>query len=332
MDCDSNEVSPLVLEASEADAGIRLDVFLARELKVSRGRAQKLADGALLAGSPLKPSHVLKAGDKVTLKAEPAAVVEAAVLPSEIDEPLPPIIYEDDYLMVLNKPRGVVVHAGAGEQGATLVEILQSHGRVLSTVGPAERAGIVHRLDKDTSGVIVVCKTDEAHWKLTEAFAARTIKKEYAALVCGVPKSPGRIEAPISRHPVHRKKMAVAPGGRPAVTEYETVKTWQKYALLKINLLTGRTHQIRVHFHYLNHPVVGDDVYGGLKRALENAPSPIAQKAIENLNGQALHAARLEFAHPITGQTVICHAPLPDKIQAIVSALDEEVPPPYKFH
>lgn len=292
-------------------------------MNVSRARAQKLLRDATVNGTPAKSSQALKDGDVLELVSVEENAEEAGTVIGASDADLPPIIYEDEHVIILNKPRGVVVHAGAGEQGPTLVEILKGHGRTLSNVGPPERAGIVHRLDKDTSGVIALCKTDAAHWKLAEDFAERRVNKEYFALVCGVPKSPGRIEAPIARHPVHRKKMAVAPNGRHAVTEYETRTTWPKFAEVKINLLTGRTHQIRVHFQYLNHPVVGDDVYGGLKRALENAPNENVKTAIENLNGQALHAAKLEINHPITNEKVAFYAPLPQPIEAIINALNE---------
>jgi len=182
-------------------------------------------------------------------------------------------------------------HPGAGERAATVVDLLQAAGYTLSTVGPPERAGIVHRLDKDTSGLMVVCKTDAAHWKLAADFAERRVTKAYQAVVCGVPPARGRVEAPISRHPVHRKRMAVNATGRPSVTEYQVLRGWTKFALLKIDLLTGRTHQIRVHLAYVGYPVVGDAVYGGLQRALASAPGDAAREAIESLSGQALHSA-----------------------------------------
>ena len=325
MTLDSTEVSPRVLIAADSDAGARLDVFVARELQVSRERAKKLLDGATINGVAAKSSHVLKAGDEVCLNIEHrTSNVQRSTQLVPHHSPLVPVLFEDESIIVVNKPRGLVVHEGAGEEGSTLVEILRAQGKELSTVGPFERAGIVHRLDKDTSGVLVVCKTDAAHWKLTEDFAERRVNKEYAALVCGVPRAAGRIEAPIARHPVYRKRMAVAANGRPATTEYSVEKSWAKFAFLKVKILTGRTHQIRVHFQYLNHPVVGDAVYGGLKRALENAPDVMAKTAIENLNGQALHAARLEFTHPISGEAIFFEAPVPGEMQRVINALSQK--------
>ena len=309
----------------DSSAGQRIDAFLAARLSVSRSRAQKLLENATLNGALVKPSHALKTGDVIVLP-EP----EARPLPqamslkmlvatkfSHLD-----FVFEDEHLMVINKPRGLAVHPGAGERVATLIDLLQRrYCKPLSTVGPAERAGIVHRLDKETSGLIAVCKTDAAHWKLAEDFAERRVAKTYEAIVCGVPPLRGRIEAPIERHATHRLKFAVQPHGRPAVTEYTVVQSWRKFAHLEINLLTGRTHQIRVHLSYLNHPVAGDPLYGGQKRALDTAPHPEARAALEALSGQALHAARLQFAHPISGEPLLFEAPLPEDMQSLIAAL-----------
>jgi 23S rRNA pseudouridine1911/1915/1917 synthase len=326
MDRDSTEVSSQKLVVSADGAGKRFDVFIAAELQVSRARAQKLLEGATVNNVPAKPSLVLKAGDEIVMRREARGEGQeepsASCLSPLASYLLPPILFEDEHLLIINKPRGLVVHQGAGEQGSTLVDILRAHGKNLSSVGPPERAGIVHRLDKDTSGVLAVCKTDAAHWKLAEAFATRRVTKEYAALVCGVPPAPGRVEAPIARHPVHRKKMAVVASGRPAVTEYSVEKSWPKFALLKVNILTGRTHQIRVHLQYVGYPVVGDAIYGGLKRALENASNEDVVNAINALQGQALHAAHLSFAHPVTGEVLSFHAPLPEDMQRVVDVLN----------
>ena len=327
MTSDSTENLQQVLIASESDAGVRLDVFIARELNVSRERAKKLLQTATLNGAPAKSSHALKMGDKVEVRIEqPAQNVQAPTSPSSSASSLSiPIIYEDEHLIIINKPRGLVVHEGAGEQETTLVDWLRGQGIALSSVGPQERAGIVHRLDKDTSGVLAVCKTDEAHWQLAKDFAERRVRKEYSALVCSVPRQAGRIEAPIERHPKNRKKMAVIASGRHAITEYTVEKSWLRFALLRVNILTGRTHQIRVHLAYINHPVVGDMVYGGYNRALENAPDEKVKTAIENLQGQALHAAHLSFAHPVTQQVLSFYAPLPTAFSSLVMALDGEL-------
>jgi 23S rRNA pseudouridine1911/1915/1917 synthase len=312
------------LKVTAVEAGQRLDVFLAARLAVSRSRAQKLLETATVNGAAAKAKHVLKAGDEIAVGDSPpewdtSRMTFAASLP---DVALPPILYEDDYLIVLDKPRGLIVHPGAGEPQSTLVDVLRAHERVLSSVGPPERAGIVHRLDKETSGVMLVCKTDEAHWKVATDFAERSVTKTYTALVCGVPPSRGRIEAPIARHPTQRKKMAVVASGRAAITEYSVERSWPRFALLQIHLLTGRTHQIRVHLSYVGHPVAGDGVYGGLKRPLQTAPDEAVRAAIGDLPGQALHAARLAFTHPITGEKLAFEAALPQDMRHIINALD----------
>jgi 23S rRNA pseudouridine1911/1915/1917 synthase len=309
----------------ENGAGQRVDAFLAAQMQVSRSRIQTWLKGGLaqVNDQVAKPSQILNCGDvlKVQVASEEAPPLTIPLL--ENLPPLPPVLFEDESLMILNKPRGLAVHPGAGERQATLVDVLRAAEKPLSTVGPAERAGIVHRLDKDTSGLIIVCKSDTAHWKLAEDFAARRLEKNYLALVCGVPPLRGRIEAPIERHATHRKKFAVAPHGKHAVTEYHVTKSWRKFALLDVRLLTGRTHQIRVHLNYINHPIVGDPLYGGEKRALDTAPSPQAKAALQNLHGQALHAARLSFTHPQSGATLFFEAPLPVEMAAVIENLGE---------
>lgn len=321
-----NENPPEVLTVQEGEGGVRLDVFIAARLKVSRERAKKLLQDATVNGAVVKSSRSMETGDEVSLiileeiqetKPETAFLEQRAA-----DSAMPPIVFEDESLIVINKPRGLVVHEGAGETGSTLVEILRAHGRQLSTVGAPARAGIVHRLDKDTSGIMTICKTDAAHWKLASDFAERRVRKEYSAIVCGVPRAPGRVEAPLDRHPKNRKKMAVVASGRMAITEYSVVQSWERFALLNVNILTGRTHQIRVHLAYLNYPVVGDAVYGGLNRALENMPNEEGREATANLNGQALHAANLTFNHPLTDEKMSFHAPLPDVMTRVIDALN----------
>lgn len=324
MTSDFTELPLQTLTVQETDVGMRLDVFVAREQALSRARAQALLRTATVNGAQEKPSYLLKANDLIAFQREEeqGAKESEALNPNAVGT-VPPILYEDDSLLILNKPRGLVVHEGAGETGSTLVDILRAHGKQLSEFGPPARAGIVHRLDKDTSGVIAVCKTAEAHQKLAENFAERRVLKEYSALVCGVPQTPGRIEAPIERHPKNRRKMAVSASGRMAITEYSALESWPRFTLLNVNILTGRTHQIRVHLAYLNHPVVGDELYSGSNRALENAPSAEAKTAMEILGGQALHAAHLKFMHPVTGAEVSFRAPLPDEFVRLIEALNE---------
>lgn len=302
-----------------------MDAFLSQQLQVSRARAQKLLETALVNGQSVKAKTALKEGDQVEV--QPFSREEVAALGASSEElaraPHIEIVFEDDAILVLNKPRGVTVHAGAGETGATLVDILRALGKPLSTVGPPERAGIVHRLDKDTSGLMIVAKTDAAHWKLAADFEARLISKRYLALVNGSPPARGRIEAAITRSNTNRTKMTVAPSGRLAITEYEVLQTWPKFALLDINLLTGRTHQIRVHLNYIHHPIAGDAVYGGLHRALTCAPNERAKRALEALDGQALHAGTLSFEHPISGEAMRFQTPPPAPFAELLESLDE---------
>ncbi len=324
-DAEEDFTGGAVFHVGAGDVGTRVDAFLSAKLHVSRARAQKLLESATLNGQLVKAKTTLRAGDAVEVPAwddEDAAPINAT--PEELARaPHVPVLYEDDALLVVVKPRGVTVHVGAGDTGATLVDILRAQGKTLSNVGPPGRAGIVHRLDKDTSGVMLVAKTDAAHWNLTAQFQARTVEKRYVALLNGVPPARGRIEAAIERSHTNRKKMTVAPGGRPAITEYEVQRSWPKFALVDINLLTGRTHQIRAHFTYLQHPIVGDGIYGGLYRALTCAPNERSKTLIEALNGQALHARVVGCAHPATGEPLRFEAPPPAVFADLISALGE---------
>ena len=306
---------------------MRVDAFLSSRLEVSRARAREISKNATLNGAAVKASTALKEGDelafdldKVQDKTEKAATKWSA---AQLARPLE-ILYQDDDILVINKPRDLSVHPGAGEDQVTLVDLLRARQIPLSDVGPLHRSGIMHRLDKDTSGVMLVAKTNAAHEKLAAAFQNREIEKKYWALCCGVPPTRGRIEAPIARSASNRKKMSVRPEGRASVTEYTVERKWQKFAQLSVDLLTGRTHQIRVHLAYISHAVVGDPLYGGLHRALDCAPNAETRAAIEALGTQALHARTLAFAHPITGAAMRFEAPLPPEMEAIVAALDLE--------
>ncbi len=328
MNDDLNEedfTAGAVFHAETKDAGTRVDAFLSQTLRVSRARAQKILETATVNGQTVKAKVTLKVGDVVEIA--PLEAQDEAPQTATDEElaraPVVPVVFEDPDLMVLIKPRGVTVHVGAGETGATLVDILRHMNKPLSTVGPVGRAGIVHRLDKDTSGIMLVAKTDAAHWNLTAQFQERRVEKRYTTLLNGVPATRGRIEAAIERSHTNRKKMAVAPGGRHAITEYEVQKSWAKFALVDVNLLTGRTHQIRAHFTYLHHPIVGDSIYGGLYRALTCAPSERFKRAVEALNGQALHARVIGFTHPISGEPMRFEAPVPTVFSELIEALDE---------
>ena len=222
----------MLISIEAENQGARADAFLATHLGLSRAAAKQRVGATTINGAACKPSHILRTGD--VLSVPDADGHDTSDAPVE-EQALPPILYEDEHLLVINKPRDLIVHEGAGAHQPTVVEVLQAHGRTLSDVGPSGRAGIVHRLDKGTTGAMVVCKSDAAHEQLALDFAQRKVKKTYRALVCGVPKlvpgGRGRIEAPIARHRVQRKKMAVSPEGRPAVTEYEIVCSWEKMAL-----------------------------------------------------------------------------------------------------
>lgn len=308
------------IEIEDSARGQRLDKFIAEHFQLSRAQAVKRLEGATLDGAEVKASLSLRGGEVLELGAEP----EAAPAPPQVlaaDVELPQILFEDEHILVIDKPRGLVVHAGAGETGATLVDVLRAHGKALSQSGPEERAGIVHRLDKDTTGTMVVAKTDQAHAALARAFEERRVKKVYLALCCGVPRTPGRIEAPVARHPSNRLKMAVAPHGRAATTLYRVIESWPKLALCEVDLLTGRTHQIRAHFSYMGNPIAGDELYGGQKRSLESTSSEEVREALAALEGQALHAWKLEFEHPISGEEMRFQAPLQPDFAHVLDVL-----------
>jgi 23S rRNA pseudouridine1911/1915/1917 synthase len=298
---------------------LRLDSWLARELPgLSRARIQSLiaAGEVRLQGKTTRASARLRPGQAVSVFVpEP---VPARPLPEDI--PLD-IVHEDRHLLVLSKPAGLAVHPGAGRPGGTLVNALLRHVRDLSGVGGVLRPGIVHRLDRGTSGLLVVAKDDATHRALAQQFAGRTVEKEYLALVLGVPaRREGPIDAPVGRDPVHRKRMSArSPRGREARSSYAVQEAFDGAALLRVRIHTGRTHQIRVHLASLGHPVAGDATYGGTR------PPPSRQAAsraaLASLERPALHAARLAFTHPGTGQRVIFESPLPSDLQAVVDRL-----------
>lgn len=304
----------------EADAeGLRLDVFLAHRLPaMSRARLQGLIDerDVLVEGRPAKPSLRLRAGASVTVSVPDPA--PAAPAPEDI--PLR-VLHEDAQLLVVDKPAGLVVHPGAGAPAGTLVNALLHRVRDLSGIGGVLRPGIVHRLDKGTSGLILVAKDDATHRALARQFALRTVRKEYQAVVLGLPAArEGEIDRPIGRDPVHRRRMSVdAPRARAARTGYVTRERLDGAALLDVRLHTGRTHQIRVHLASIGHPVAGDDLYGG--RRVPSSRRPEAREALQALTRPALHAARLEFDHPATGERILAQSPFPPDLVALVEAL-----------
>ena len=302
-----------------AAAGERLDRWLAARLPdLSRARLQALiADGAVrVDGSAARASARVKPGQSVEVSVpDPAAAV-----PQPEDIPLR-VIHEDAHLIVIDKPAGLVVHPGAGTARGTLVNALLHRVEDLSGVGGVLRPGIVHRLDRGTSGLIVVAKDDAAHQHLARQFASRTVEKEYLAVVVGRPRrASGAIDAPIGRDPVHRKRMSVrAPRGRAARTTYVVEEPLAGAALLRVRIHTGRTHQIRVHLASIGHPIAGDATYGG-RRAAAGAGGGLAGAAA-TLDRPALHAARLSFTHPATGERVVFTSPLPEDLLALVERL-----------
>jgi 23S rRNA pseudouridine1911/1915/1917 synthase len=304
----------------EADAeGVRLDVFLARRLPgLSRARIQAVITGAgaSVDGRAARPSQRLKVGAAVSVVIPDPEPAE----PAPEDIPLR-VLHEDVHLLVIDKPAGLVVHPGAGTASGTLVNALLHHVRDLSGIGGVLRPGIVHRLDKGTSGLIVVAKDDATHRALARQFAQRSVLKEYQAVVLGVPaRAQGEIDRPIGRDPVHRRRMAVdAPRSRAARTTYSVRERLDGAALLDVRIHTGRTHQIRVHLASIGHPVAGDDLYGG--RRAPSSRRAEAREALLGLARPALHAARLEFEHPVTGEPVRAHSPLPADLVALVEAL-----------
>ncbi len=285
------------------DRGCRLDTYLAKELdSLSRNRIQQLiVEGRVLLNDLIckDKNFRLQNNDRVSISIPPPE--ESSAEPEDIQLDL---IYEDRDLLVINKPRGMVVHPAPGHSGGTVVNALLNHCSDLSGIGGVMRPGIVHRLDKDTSGLLIVAKNDLAHRALSGQLKARKLRREYFALVHGLvsPKT-GRIEAPIARHPQHRKKMAVIEGGRKAVTRYRVIKYYDRYSFLKLNLETGRTHQIRVHLSYLGYPVVGDPIYA--KGGKGDLPPELNMP-------QALHASRLIFSHPRSEKQLEFYASLPE--------------------
>ncbi len=290
----------------------RLDRYLADRLpELSRSRLQKLIDQGQvqLNGEICTAKKVtVQAGDRLTVQIPLAAPLELAAQEMPLD-----ILYEDDSLLILNKPAGLVVHPAPGHEDGTLVNALLAHCQTLPGIGGVQRPGIVHRLDKDTSGAIAIAKTDQAHQNLQAQFKTKTARRTYLGVVYGSPQQEqGTMALPIGRHLVDRKKMAVVPedrGGRPAVTHWQVRERLGNYALVQFDLETGRTHQIRVHSAHLGYPIVGDPVYGAGRSVGVNLP------------GQALHAWKLQLLHPVTQVAIAVTADLPDYFVTLLKVL-----------
>jgi 23S rRNA pseudouridine1911/1915/1917 synthase len=300
----------LQLEVPDDCAGLRLDQALAKLLpEYSRSRLQEWITGQLVTVDGAYASTRQKVWGGEKLEVSPQTIPSEQ--PYQAEDIALDIVYEDDALLVINKPVGLVVHPGSGNWEGTLLNALLHHAPQLSQI---PRAGIVHRLDKDTSGLLVVAKTLTAQTNLVRQLQARSVKREYLALVYGELRHSGSINEPIGRHPANRVKMAVTESGKPAVTHFQVEEKFPSCTLLRCRLETGRTHQIRVHMAYLKHPLVGDSVY--LK-----GPQKCIPELRELLNGfprQALHATRLALEHPVSGETMEWHAPLPQDMQQLL--------------
>lgn len=310
-----------VLEAQvpETLGGRRLDQVLAELFAdFSRSRLQQwIKEGNVtIDGETLRAKDKLYGGETIILTVE--LVDETPFKP----EPIPlDIVYEDDALLVINKPAGLVVHPAAGNWQGTLLNALLHHVPALAKV---PRAGIVHRLDKDTTGLLVVAKTLEVQTALVEQLQARSFTREYDAVVNGVLTGGGTVDAPIGRHPVDRKRMAVVRNGKPAVTHYRVAERFRAHTHIKVQLETGRTHQIRVHMAHQRHPLVGDPVYGGRLR-LPPASGEVLQQALRNFPRQALHASRLGLVHPQSGEYLEWTAPLPEDFLGLLKVLLDDL-------
>ncbi|HKJ07560.1 MAG TPA: 23S rRNA pseudouridine(1911/1915/1917) synthase RluD [Gammaproteobacteria bacterium] len=305
----------LSAEIPDTLAGRRLDQALAELFPdYSRSRLQQWtrAGQVRVDGRSGQVKERVVGGEQVEVDAQ----LEAEVAPAPQPIPLT-IVYEDDALLVIDKPVGLVVHPAAGNRDGTLQNALLHHDPGLVAV---PRAGLVHRLDKDTSGVLVVARTLTAHKRLVEQLQARAFQREYQAVVWGVLTAGGTVDAPIGRHPVDRKRMAVVAGGKPAVTHYRVAERFRAHSRLRVHLETGRTHQIRVHMASVRYPLVGDPLYGGRLRIPAGATEALAQ-ALRGFRRQALHAARLGLIHPLTGEAMEWCSPLPADMVGLLEVL-----------
>jgi 23S rRNA pseudouridine1911/1915/1917 synthase len=308
-----------VFQIAAPEVGLRLDAYLASQVEGwSRARLQRLIDSedVLVNGKPSKSSYKLRAKDEVE--------VELTVLPttSFVPEPIPiEIVYEDETLVVVNKPAGLVVHPAAAIHSGTLANALAYHFQQLPDSGAGVRPGIVHRLDRDTSGLLAVAKTEAALEHLSDQFRDRTVFKSYVALVHGrVQADTGRIDQPLARDASNRTRMAVVRGGRSALSLYRVRQRFNRFTLLDVELKTGRTHQIRVHLAWLKHPVVGDETYGGGR---DNTIQDAKLRAhVRNLGRHFLHAERLAFTHPQTNERVEFSSPLPPELTQLLTEIE----------
>lgn len=304
---------------------VRLDTYLVTAgLGLSRNQIQKLIrdKNIEIPGKGVKPAFILYGGEEIIVRIPEKEPLR--LKPEDIPLDIP---FEDEHLLVVNKPPGMVVHPARGHFSGTLVHALLSHTSDLSAIGGQSRPGIIHRLDRDTSGLLIVAKSDIAHSRLARELSARRIKREYSALVWGhMPKQSGSIEGDIGHNPKDHKKMAVVKSGKPARTDYTVEMDYDLLSLVVFRLHTGRTHQIRVHAQHVGHPVFGDPDYGGREQRMGGIIAeerPLARKLLDNISRQALHARRLSFQHPISSDLIEVVAPLPEDMTAVINMLRE---------
>ena len=315
MDPTPQELTSTVPDSA---AGRRFDAVLAElfpDYSRSRLSSWIKSGDALLDGEQVRPRDPVRGGEAVSLR-----VVQEVQTHSEPEDIALDVLYEDAHVFVIDKPAGLVVHPGAGNPTGTLVNALLHRDPALNAL---PRAGIVHRLDKDTSGVMVVARTLPAHTALVEQLSARAVHRQYLAVVVGALVSGGTANLPIDRHPRDRIRMAVREDGRDAVTHYRLRERFRAHTLLECRLETGRTHQIRVHMQHLKHPIIGDPLYGGSLK-LPKGATPELVETLRGFKRQALHAETLEFAHPVGGEPVRCSAPMPADMQALVAVLRDD--------
>ena len=303
-------MEPILLRTTEESRGKRLDAYLADTLDdLTRSAAANLIEtGAVIVnGKTAAKSYKIAGGETVEVTLPEPEPIDAVPQNIPLD-----VVYEDSDVIVVNKPSGMVVHPAPGHADGTLVNALLYHcGESLSGIGGALRPGIVHRIDRDTSGLIIAAKNDAAHQSLTAQLSDHTLGRTYECIVTGsLREDAGTVDAPIARHPSDRKKMAVVPGGRNAVTHWEVIARYPGYTHVRCRLETGRTHQIRVHMAYLGHPILGDTVYGN-------------KKEVPGLTGQCLHAVGLQFLHPRTGELVRLSCPLPEEFTKMLKKIDK---------
>ena len=310
-----NDTETLSQAISDELSGMRLDQALARLWpEYSRSRLKQWVDDGLVAvnGKVLRPRDKVQEGDRIVL--QPQQIPDETWVAEDI--PID-VIYEDEQLIVINKAAGVVVHPAAGNYQGTLVNALLHYSPDLASL---PRAGVVHRLDKDTTGLLVIARTLQAHKVLVSQLEARSVKRKYIAIAQGTMVSGATVDAPIARHPVNRQRMAVARAGREAITHYRVRERFRRHTMIDVQLETGRTHQIRVHMAHVKYPLLGDPLYNGRARRMAGA-SPELTEILQNFSRQALHAFELELIHPASNEIIGWQAPIPDDMLAVADAL-----------